>query len=101
MFTAILIGFGIPLGWRWRGRHLDRSGTAGLILDSVTMVLCTVPRAIARAYGIEGETVLAGEDVRSALSNALEHSCPYLADFRIEREEAVFPMALPARRSMR
>jgi acetolactate synthase-1/2/3 large subunit len=47
---------------------------------------------IARAYGIEGETVEAGGDVRSALSNALEHAGPYLVDFRIEREENVFPM---------
>ncbi|WP_214020744.1 biosynthetic-type acetolactate synthase large subunit [Methanoculleus sp.] len=50
---------------------------------------------ISRAYGIEGETVEAGEDVRSALSNALEHAGPYLVDFRIEREENVFPMVPP------
>ena len=50
---------------------------------------------IARAYGIEGETVEAAEDVRSALSNALEHAGPYLVDFRIEREENVFPMVPP------
>lgn len=50
---------------------------------------------IARAYGIEAETVEAGEDVRGALSNALEHSGPYLVDFRIEREENVFPMVPP------
>jgi len=50
---------------------------------------------IARAYGIEGETVEAGEDVRAALSNAVEHAGPYLVDFRIEREENVFPMVPP------
>jgi acetolactate synthase-1/2/3 large subunit len=50
---------------------------------------------IARAYGIEGETVEAGEDVRNALSNAIEHAGPYLVDFRIEREENVFPMVPP------
>ncbi|MCE5339448.1 MAG: biosynthetic-type acetolactate synthase large subunit [Methanomicrobiaceae archaeon] len=50
---------------------------------------------IARAYGIAGETVEAGEDVRGALSNAIEHAGPYLVDFRIEREENVFPMVPP------
>ena len=50
---------------------------------------------VARAYGIEGETVLAGEEVKSALSHALEHAGPYLVDFRIEREENVFPMVPP------
>lgn len=50
---------------------------------------------IARAYGIEGETVEDGEGVRGALSNALDHPGPYLVDFRIEREENVFPMVPP------
>ncbi|WP_342771319.1 MULTISPECIES: biosynthetic-type acetolactate synthase large subunit [unclassified Methanoculleus] len=50
---------------------------------------------VARAYGIEGETVEADEDVRDALSNALDHAGPYLIDFRIEREENVFPMVPP------
>ncbi|MDD5419029.1 MAG: biosynthetic-type acetolactate synthase large subunit [Methanomicrobiaceae archaeon] len=50
---------------------------------------------IARAYGIEGETVESGEDVRPALANAIDHAGPYLVDFRIEREENVFPMVTP------
>jgi acetolactate synthase-1/2/3 large subunit len=50
---------------------------------------------VARAYGIEAETVESGEEVRSTLTNALEHPGPYLVDFRIEREENVFPMVPP------
>jgi acetolactate synthase-1/2/3 large subunit len=50
---------------------------------------------VARAYGIEAETVEDGEDVRDTLTNALEHAGPYLVDFRIEREENVFPMVPP------
>ncbi|MDV2482764.1 biosynthetic-type acetolactate synthase large subunit [Methanoculleus sp. Wushi-C6] len=50
---------------------------------------------IARAYGIEAETVEDGEDVKGTLSNALDHPGPYLVDFRIEREENVFPMVPP------
>jgi acetolactate synthase-1/2/3 large subunit len=47
---------------------------------------------IAKAYGIEGEKVESCEDVRPALKNAISHEGPYLIDFRIEREENVFPM---------
>lgn len=50
---------------------------------------------VARAYGIEAETVESGEEVRGTLANALEHPGPYLVDFRIEREENVFPMVPP------
>ena len=50
---------------------------------------------VARAYGIEAETVVAGDDVRGALADALAHPGPYLVDFRIERKENVFPMVPP------
>jgi acetolactate synthase-1/2/3 large subunit len=47
---------------------------------------------IAGAYGIEGERVDAVEDVRAALKTAIEYDGPFVLDFRIEREENVFPM---------
>jgi acetolactate synthase-1/2/3 large subunit len=47
---------------------------------------------IANAYGIEGERVEAVDEVRPALTNAITHDGPYILDFRIEREENVFPM---------
>jgi acetolactate synthase-1/2/3 large subunit len=47
---------------------------------------------IANAYGIEGERVEAVDEVRPALTNAIAHDGPYILDFRIEREENVFPM---------
>ncbi len=47
---------------------------------------------IAKAYGIEGEQVESCEDVRPAFEHAISHEGPYLIDFRIEREENVFPM---------
>ncbi|MFH0967823.1 MAG: biosynthetic-type acetolactate synthase large subunit [Methanobacteriota archaeon] len=48
--------------------------------------------AIAHAYGIEAETVMRASDVEGALRRALDHKGPYLLDFRVEREENVFPM---------
>ena len=47
---------------------------------------------IANAYGVEGIMVDEKEDVREALKTALATDGPYVLDFRIEREENVFPM---------
>ena len=47
---------------------------------------------IAKAYGIEGRKVDCAGDVEDALRTAINHNGPYLLDFRIEREENVFPM---------
>ncbi|MDT8357032.1 MAG: biosynthetic-type acetolactate synthase large subunit [Methanomicrobiaceae archaeon] len=47
---------------------------------------------VANAYGIEGERVDSPGDVRSALEHAIAHEGAYVIDFRIEREENVFPM---------
>ncbi len=47
---------------------------------------------IAKAYGIGAETVRTIADVEPALKRALGHKGPYLLDFRVEREENVFPM---------
>jgi acetolactate synthase-1/2/3 large subunit len=47
---------------------------------------------VANAYGIEGERVESPGDVRSALERAIAHDGAYVIDFRIEREENVFPM---------
>lgn len=47
---------------------------------------------IAKAYGIEGEQIDKRGDVRSALENAIAYDGPYILDFRIEREENVFPI---------
>jgi acetolactate synthase-1/2/3 large subunit len=47
---------------------------------------------IANAYGIEGVKVECAEDVMPALKASLDCEGPFVMDFRIEREENVFPM---------
>lgn len=47
---------------------------------------------IAKAYGISGQRIDNAEDVEDALRTAINYDGPYLLDFRIEREENVFPM---------
>ncbi|MBN1167311.1 MAG: biosynthetic-type acetolactate synthase large subunit [Methanospirillaceae archaeon] len=47
---------------------------------------------IAKAYGIPGMRVTEPAGVRPALEEALATEGPYLIDFRVEREENVFPM---------
>ncbi|WP_292368635.1 biosynthetic-type acetolactate synthase large subunit [Methanoregula sp. UBA64] len=47
---------------------------------------------IAQAYGIEGIKVESCEEVGPAIKASLEHDGPFVLDFRIEREENVFPM---------
>ena len=47
---------------------------------------------IANAYGIEGVKVESPDDVMPALRVALDCDGPFVMDFRIEREENVFPM---------
>ncbi|MDI6866657.1 biosynthetic-type acetolactate synthase large subunit [Methanoculleus sp.] len=47
---------------------------------------------VANAYGVEGIRVEEKAEVREALETALGHDGPFVLDFRIEREENVFPM---------
>ena len=47
---------------------------------------------IAAAYGVDGMQVESPDGVREALSAAIETDGPFVLDFRIEREENVFPM---------
>ena len=47
---------------------------------------------IANAYGIEGVKVESPDDVLPALKASLDCDGPFVMDFRIEREENVFPM---------
>jgi acetolactate synthase-1/2/3 large subunit len=47
---------------------------------------------IANAYGIDGVKVETPEDVMPALKASLDCDGPFVMDFRIEREENVFPM---------
>ena len=47
---------------------------------------------IAKAYGVGGIRVESCEDVRPALQAAIDCDGPFVLDFRIEREENVFPM---------
>ena len=47
---------------------------------------------IARAYGALGIKVNKKKEVRSALQKALKSPLPVIIDFRIEREENVYPM---------
>jgi acetolactate synthase-1/2/3 large subunit len=48
---------------------------------------------IAKAYGVDGIQVEEKEGVRPAIEAALAADGPFVLDFRIEREENVFPMA--------
>ncbi len=47
---------------------------------------------IANAYGVDGLRVTDPGEVHSALKTAIETEGPFVLDFRIEREENVFPM---------
>ena len=47
---------------------------------------------IAAAYGVDGMRVDSPDGVREALKAAIETDGPFVLDFRIEREENVFPM---------
>jgi acetolactate synthase, large subunit (EC 2.2.1.6) len=47
---------------------------------------------IAQAYGIDGMKIESCDEVLPALKAAAETEGPFLLDFRIEREENVFPM---------
>jgi len=47
---------------------------------------------IANAYGIDGVRVESTEDVLPALQASVDCDGPFVMDFRIEREENVFPM---------
>lgn len=47
---------------------------------------------IANAYGIEGVRVESPDEVLPALQASLDCDGPFVMDFRIEREENVFPM---------
>jgi acetolactate synthase-1/2/3 large subunit len=47
---------------------------------------------IANAYGVEGMRVDDLSEVEEALRTAIATEGPYVMDFRIEREENVFPM---------
>jgi acetolactate synthase-1/2/3 large subunit len=47
---------------------------------------------IAAAYGIRGMKVSDPEEVMPSIRKALDYNGPFLLDFRIEREENVFPM---------
>jgi acetolactate synthase I/II/III large subunit len=48
--------------------------------------------ALAAAYGIAGERVTCRDEVRAAVERARGKGAAMLLDFRVEKEEAVFPM---------
>ncbi len=50
---------------------------------------------LVEAYGWLGLRVTAAEDVDDALTRAFDHQGPALIDFRVAREECVFPMVAP------
>ncbi|MHC1626213.1 MAG: biosynthetic-type acetolactate synthase large subunit [Methanoculleaceae archaeon] len=50
---------------------------------------------IAAAYGVDGMRVEDPDDVDGALRTALESEGPFVVDFRIVREENVYPMVPP------
>jgi acetolactate synthase-1/2/3 large subunit len=47
---------------------------------------------VANAYGVEGIRVESADDVVPALKAAIDTDGPFVLDFRVEREENVFPM---------
>jgi acetolactate synthase-1/2/3 large subunit len=47
---------------------------------------------VAEAYGVDGMRVDSPDGVREALKAAIDTDGPFVLDFRIEREENVFPM---------
>jgi acetolactate synthase-1/2/3 large subunit len=47
---------------------------------------------VANAYGVDGIKVESCEEVVPALKAAIETDGPFVLDFRVEREENVFPM---------
>jgi len=50
---------------------------------------------IAQAYGIDGIRVESRDEVQSALKTAINTPGPFMLDFRIEREENVYPIVPP------
>jgi acetolactate synthase-1/2/3 large subunit len=50
---------------------------------------------IGQAYGIDGLRVESRDEVQSALKTAINTPGPFVLDFRIEREENVFPIVPP------
>jgi acetolactate synthase I/II/III large subunit len=50
---------------------------------------------VAKAYGIDGIRVESTEEVIPALKSAIDSDGPFVLDFRVEREENVFPIVPP------
>jgi acetolactate synthase-1/2/3 large subunit len=50
---------------------------------------------VAEAYGLPGLRVTRREEVVPAIEQAMEHTGPFLIDFRVEPEENVYPMVPP------
>lgn len=48
--------------------------------------------ALAQAFGIRAEKVVAREGLDDAVSRMLDHKGPYLLEVVVEKEENVFPM---------
>lgn len=48
--------------------------------------------ALARAYGIEAQSVSSRADVLPAVRRARENASSFLVDFRVEQEDSVYPM---------
>lgn len=83
--VAILNNMYLGMVRQWQELFYDRRYSS-TELPSIEFV------KIAQAYGIEGMRVDSAQDVRPALKKAIAHDGPYVLDFRIEREENVFPM---------
>ncbi len=50
---------------------------------------------VAKAYGVDGIRVDSTEEVIPALKSAIDSDGPFVLDFRVEREENVFPIVPP------
>lgn len=78
-------------GWlgmvrQWQELFYGKRYSSTLIEDSVDFV------KLAEAYGAKGIRVTKKEDVEKALKEAFEYDGPVMMDFRVCREENVYPM---------
>ncbi|MCX6686330.1 MAG: biosynthetic-type acetolactate synthase large subunit [Methanoregula sp.] len=83
--VAILNNMYLGMVRQWQELFFDRRYSY-TELPSVDFV------KIANAYGIEGMRVESPDEVLPALKASLDCDGPFVMDFRIEREENVFPM---------
>lgn len=71
---------------QWQDLFLEKRYACTVFEDSPDF------EKIAKAYGIEADTVIDPDAVEEALNRAFAHDGPYLLNIAVEAEENVFPM---------